>query len=131
MTFDETFTGVEQEESFMFDFLKKKISGFIDGITKKEEEKAEPPQAKPPEKEEELVLEIPEPEAISGPEEKPARRGGESAPEKRARGERARSEAGTEESQAGAEKRAGPRSEERAGKAAGESPGKNRRETHP
>ncbi len=51
----------------MFDFLKKKISGFIDGITKKEEEKAEPPQEKPAEKEE-MAAEIPE------HEEKPAKK---------------------------------------------------------
>jgi fused signal recognition particle receptor len=36
-------------ERLMFDFLKKKISGFIDGITKKEEQKADSlPQEAPP-----------------------------------------------------------------------------------
>lgn len=46
-----------QEEKFMFDFLKKKISGFIDGLAKKEEEKA--PEV-PAEKIEELPEEKPE-----------------------------------------------------------------------
>ncbi len=40
----------------MFGLLKKKITGFIDGLTKKEEEKGEPPEEK------ELTEEIPEPE---------------------------------------------------------------------
>jgi len=34
----------------MFDFLKKKINGFIDGLTKKEEQKGEAAPPKPPEK---------------------------------------------------------------------------------
>ncbi|MCI0504350.1 signal recognition particle-docking protein FtsY [Candidatus Micrarchaeota archaeon] len=52
----------------MFDFLKKKISGFIDGIARKGEEKAEaaPPAGKSPE---ESVAEIPEEQRV---EEKPA-----------------------------------------------------------
>jgi fused signal recognition particle receptor len=41
LKFDETLAGERKEESSMFDFLKKKISGFIDGLTKKEDEKAE------------------------------------------------------------------------------------------
>lgn len=61
----------------MFDFLKKKISGFVDNLTKKEEEK---PKEKIEEPKEEIpkVEEIPkteekapEPEKIEIPEEKP------------------------------------------------------------
>ena len=48
----------------MFDFLKKKIGGFVDKLTKKEEEK-EPVEEKPPEKKpEEKPKEVPKPKEI-------------------------------------------------------------------
>lgn len=52
----------------MFDFLKKKIGGFIDGLTKKEEKKAEekPPEPVP----EKAPEEIPEPETPKAEKQK-------------------------------------------------------------
>jgi fused signal recognition particle receptor len=60
----------------MFDFLKKKIGGFIDSLTKKEEEKGEPPEKERGEaekaliEEEKIPIEAPEPETGPGPEKK-------------------------------------------------------------
>jgi len=66
----------------MFDFLKKKITGFVDKLTKKEEEKAEekPPEKKPKEKPEKKiekpppkpVKEKPKPVEVPKPVEKKA-----------------------------------------------------------
>jgi len=57
----------------MFDFLKKKISGFIDGITRKEEEKAakEEPQEKPAE-EEKPAEKVHAPKKAEAPKKPPA-----------------------------------------------------------
>jgi len=65
----------------MFDILKKKISGFIDGLTKKEEAKPEQapeevPEVVPeiPEEKPEPVVEIPKPKiAEAAPKQKPAK----------------------------------------------------------
>jgi fused signal recognition particle receptor len=73
----------------MFDFLKKKISGFIDGITKKEEEKAEalPQEEKAPETPETEIQEEPraeeKPAAKAKPEKKEIQKVEEKKPERR------------------------------------------------
>jgi fused signal recognition particle receptor len=53
----------------MFDFLKKKISGFVDKLTQKEEEKAPEPEKKPPKK-----REIPKPVEKPKPKEAPKKK---------------------------------------------------------
>jgi len=57
----------------MFDFLKKKIGGFVDKLTKTEEEKKpEPKEKKPPEEKKEKVkkVEAPKKEPVKRPEKK-------------------------------------------------------------
>jgi len=66
----------------MFDFLKKKISGFVDGLTKKKEEpeegppeeKREPPKKRPPEKKPAPKEKRPEPKKAEPKEEKPPKK---------------------------------------------------------
>ena len=55
----------------MFDFLKKKIGGFVDKLTKKEEEKGVPEKGIEKPKEVEKVEEKPAPPKIEGPKELP------------------------------------------------------------
>jgi fused signal recognition particle receptor len=85
----ELFIGVWPEEKLMFDFLKKKISGFIDGITKKEEEKAEslPQEEKAPGIQEAEIQEEPraeeKPAAKAKPEKKEIPKVEEKKPERK------------------------------------------------
>jgi fused signal recognition particle receptor len=65
----------------MFDFLKKKIDGFVDKLTKKEEEKEPSPEKKPPEKKPTPKVKKPEPKKTKKPKEKPAKKIEQEKPE--------------------------------------------------